>query len=183
MRPSRLARCGRLCWRNTSPPPPRLCMSLAAPTWSFRCIVRRLELIMRFLLAWFPPLPPSLPSHPPLLCEAFTDPADGSLSLWSRSSALPSLALDSNQWNSSFAGFWRMAAIIRLLGREIAFTVNGRAMGGCRAVAAFQLYLDLGSIKECVCTGLSHTLRNLENEWLNFQAWKTHWVVNQYSSL
>lgn len=114
-------RCGRLCWRNTSPPPPSLCMSLAAQTWSVKCIVHRWELIICFLLFWFfflnfvfPSVWLSLPSSVliwQLLC------------LWASISVALFSQTDGNRWNTSFARFWWMAAIIRLGKRKKLFSL------------------------------------------------------------
>ena len=142
MQLSRAARCGRLCWRNTSPPPPRLCMSLAAQTWRFRCIVHRWELIIRFLLLLifqlvFPPV-----RCPALLCS------DSSLtpSLHLRRLCLPSslMVIDGTRRLWVFFFFlWWMMAIICLGGRgDKVFAVNGSAlwMGGWWAVADYQSF-------------------------------------------
>lgn len=129
-------RCGRLCWRNTSPPPPSLCMSLAAQTWSVKCIVHRWELIICFLLFWFF-LKLCFP-----LCGAFT------AQLCSDLTALMSLSL--HLCGSVLPDWWKSMkhVICEVLmngcyypsrkEEEIAFIVNGTVltMGGWQVVAA-----------------------------------------------
>ena len=153
MQLSRAARCGRLCWRNTSPPPPRLCMSLAAQTWRFRCIVHRWELIIRFLLLLifqlvFPPV-----RCPALLCS------DSSLtpSLHLRRLCLPSslMVIDGTRRLWGFF-FFVMNDGYYLSGRKRRqgvcckwqCTLDGRMMSCGRLSVIFRPH---SSLKECVC--------------------------------
>ena len=151
MQLSRAVRCGRLCWRNTSPPPPRLCMSLAAQTWR---IVHRWELIIRFLLLLifqlvFPPRPAgrSLTRSPLFWQLADTEPPSPPLCL-----PCSLMVIDGTRrlWGFLMNDGYYLSGRKRRHGVRCKWqcTVDGRMTSCGRLSVIFQPH---SSLKECVC--------------------------------
>lgn len=172
MQLSRAVRCGRLCWRNTSPPPPRLCMSLAAQTWR---IVHRWELIIRFLLLLifqlvFPPRPAgrSLPRSPLFWQLADTEPPSPPL-------CLPSslMVIDGTRrlWGFLMNDGYYLSGRKRRHGVRCKWqcTVDGRMTSCGRLSVIFQPH---SSLKDCVCL-----LHYTSNSGLPAQQQMWHWSL------